>query len=182
MNAIIENDSTIVTRHPIYLAYRFMKCLLFLGLGLGICGLVLLYGETVPASVVHYLVFPTVLILVNYALVQFVLGIVRYFNLLVVIVHDHITIISSSFLLKEDIEILELSKVMKIDVECHGLLQNLLNFGALIIEQQKNDVRSLHLIPNPFAVLRIIREKTTYLSTRSAIAGNNRRSTDVKPA
>ncbi len=34
----------------------------------------------------------------------------------------------------------------------------------LIIEQQKNDVRTMRLVPDPFTVLRIIREKTNYLS------------------
>lgn len=172
MNAIIENDSTIVTRHPIYLVYMFMKGVLFLILGLGLCGLLFSYKNEVPEGLIRYFAFPAILILVNYAIIQFVLGVVKYFNLLVVIVHDHITIISSSLILKEDIEILELSKVMKIDVEMHGLIQNLLGFGALIIEQQKNDVRTLHLVPDPFAILRIIREKTTYLSSRQETAGN----------
>lgn len=88
----------------------------------------------------------------------------KYYNKLVIIVRDRIIIITSSLFLKEDIEILELSKVMKIDVECHGLLQNMLNYGALIVEQQKNDVRIMHLVSDPFTVLRIIREKTNYLS------------------
>ncbi len=59
---------------------------------------------------------------------QLVFGIIRYHNKLIIVVRDRIILISSSLILKEDIEIMELSKVMKIDVECHGLLPNILNF------------------------------------------------------
>ena len=57
---------------------------------------------------------------------------------------------------------MDLSKVVKIDVECHGLIPNMFNFGNLIIEQQKNEVRTIHFVPDPYHALRIIREKTNY--------------------
>ncbi len=126
-----------------------------------------MYKADVPADLVHYFIFPAVLILVNYAMFQLVFGIIRYHNKLIIVVRDRIILISSSLILKEDIEIMELSKVMKIDVECHGLLPNVLNFGMLIIEQHKNDVRTIRLVPDPFTVLRIIREKTNYLSANT---------------
>ncbi len=164
MNAIIENDSTIVTKHPIYLFYLLAKGVLLLGIALGIGAVFTLYRNDVPEGLVRYFVFPAVLVLANYALLQLALGIVRYYNKLLVVIRDRIVLITSSLFLQEDIEILELGKVMKIDVECHGLLPNFLNYGALIIEQQKNDVRVLHFIPDPYTVVRIIREKTNYVS------------------
>lgn len=164
MNTIIENDSTIVTRHPIYFFYMAVKGLLLGSIGLGIGIIFTVYKSDVPADLVRYFIFPAVLILINYAMFQLAFGVVKYHNKLIIVVRDRIILISSSLILKEDIEIMELSKVMKIDVECHGLLPNVLNFGMLIIEQQKNDVRTMRLVPDPFTVLRIIREKTNYLS------------------
>lgn len=167
MNAIVENDSSIVSRHPIYLFYLVGKGTVLLIAALGVGALFTFYKNEVPEDLLQYFVFPAVLALANYSILQFALGMVRYYNKLVIIVRDRIIIVTSSLFLQEDIEILELSKVMKIDVECHGLLQNMLNYGALIIEQQKNDVRIMHLVPDPFMVLRIIREKTNYLSGNS---------------
>lgn len=164
MNAIIENDSTIVTRHPIYLLYLVAKGILFLAVALGIGAVFTLYKNEVPEDLVRFFIFPAVIALANYSLLQLVLGVIRYYNKLVIIVRDRIIIVTSSLFLKEDIEIMDLSKVMKIDVECHGLLPNLLNYGILIIEQQKNDVRIMHFVPDPYTVLRIIREKTNYVS------------------
>lgn len=172
MNAIIENDATIVTRHPIYLFYLVAKGMLILIFALGIGALFTLYKNEIPSDLVRYFVFPTVLALANYSMFQFALGVVKYYNKLVIIVRDRIIIITSSLLLMEDIEIMELSKVMKIDVECHGFLANILNYGALIIEQQKNDVRIMHLVPDPYTALRIIREKTNYLSANAGGTGD----------
>lgn len=164
MNAIIENDSSIISRHPIYLVYLVGKGAILLIASIGVGALFTFYKNEVPEDLLRYFVFPAVLALANYSILQFALGMVKFYNKLVIIVRDRIIIITSSLFLQEDIEILELRKVMKIDVECHGLLQNMLNYGALIIEQQKNDVRIMHLVPDPFTVLRIIREKTDYLS------------------
>jgi hypothetical protein len=164
MNAIIENDSSIISRHPIYLVYLVGKGAILLVASIGVGALFTFYKNEVPEDLLRYFVFPAVLALANYSILQFALGMVKFYNKLVIIVRDRIIIITSSLFLQEDIEILELRKVMKIDVECHGLLQNMLNYGALIIEQQKNDVRIMHLVPDPFTVLRIIREKTDYLS------------------
>jgi hypothetical protein len=138
--------------------------MIFLVMAIGIGLIFTIYKNDIPADLIRYFVFPVVLVLANYAILQFALNVVKYYNKLVIVVRDRIIIITSSLILKEDIEILELSKVMKIDVECHGLLANVLNYGSLIIEQQKNDVRIMHLVPDPFTVLRIIREKTNYLS------------------
>jgi len=64
---------------------------------------------------------------------------------------------------REDLEIMDLAKVMKIDVECHGLLANMFGYGHIIMEQQKDEVRRIHFIPKPFKVWQILRERTSYL-------------------
>jgi hypothetical protein len=59
---------------------------------------------------------------------------------------------------------MDLGKVMKIDVEVHGLLSNLLGYGHLIMEQQKDEVRTIHFIPQPYKIWQILRENTTYIN------------------
>lgn len=59
---------------------------------------------------------------------------------------------------------MDLAKVMKIDVVCHGFFANTLGYGTLILEQQKEEVRMIHFVPKPFKVLQILRERTNYIS------------------
>jgi hypothetical protein len=59
---------------------------------------------------------------------------------------------------------MDLSKVMKIDVECHGLFANIFGYGHLVMEQQKDEVRTIHFIPKPYKVWQILRENTTYIN------------------
>jgi hypothetical protein len=165
MNAIVENDSTIVTRHWIQLLYLVAKGGLLLLVGFGMEAVFTFYKNDVPVDLVRYFVFPVVILLVNYAFLQLAFGVIRYYNKLIIIARDRIILVTSSLFLQEDIEITDLSKVIKIDVECHGFFPNLFNYGSLIIEQQtNNEIHVMHFVPDPYTVLRIIREKTNYVS------------------
>lgn len=121
--------------------------------------------DSIPSDIVHYVLFPIAFLLVNYAFVKLLLDIVKYENKLVIILRDKLIMLSSSLLFQEDLEIMDVGKIMKIDVECHGILANVFGFGNLILEQQKDEVRVLHYIPNPYKVFQIFREKTNYINT-----------------
>ncbi len=69
---------------------------------------------------------------------------------------DAIIIIHTSFLLIDDIEYMDMKGLLKVDVERHWFLANILNYGHLILEQ-RNEVRKIHYIPNPHSVYEIIK-------------------------
>lgn len=54
---------------------------------------------------------------------------------------------------------------MKIDVACHWFFANFLWYGNLIIEQQREELCTLRLIPKPYKAFDLLREKTAYLHT-----------------
>jgi hypothetical protein len=43
-------------------------------------------------------------------------------------------------------------------------MTNLLGYGNLVIEQQRDELRILHFIPKPYKALQLLREKTAYLN------------------
>lgn len=163
MDIVTENNYTIVTRHFINLLYTVSKFLFIIIIAAGLCIILIFYKETFGREMVLYVLFPAAFLLVNYGFVQLILGVIRYYNRLVVIVRDKFIIINSSLMLQEDFEIMDLSKVMKIDVRIHGIFASLLNYGDLVIEQQKDEVRVIHTIPTPYKVWETIREKTSYI-------------------
>lgn len=70
----------------------------------------------------------------------------------------------STLILREDLEIMDLTKVMKIDVEVHGIFASMFGYGHLIMEQQKDEVRVIHFMPNPYRVWQILKENTSYIN------------------
>lgn len=167
MTILAEENYTIVTRHFINLLYLVAK-FLFLIIIAGILFVSLLvYKQNLnkeTSDIISYVFFPVIFLLTNYSFIQLILGIIRYYNRLVIIVRDKFIILNSSLILQEDLEIMDLSKVMKVDVECHGLLASIFGYGHLIMEQQKDEVRTIHFIPQPYKVWQILRENTTYIN------------------
>ena len=167
MNILAEENYTIITRHFIYFLYLVAKFLFLIIIAGILFTSLLIYKEDLiknTSDIIGYVFFPVIFLLVHYGFIQLILGIIRYYNRLVIIVRDKFIIINSSLILQEDLEIMDLSKVMKIDVECHGLLSNLLGYGHLVMEQQKNEVRTIHFMPQPYKVWQILRENTTYIN------------------
>lgn len=164
MTILSQENYTIVTRHIVYLLYTVAKFFFLILIAGALYIFIAMYKSTLGEDIVSFVFFPVVFLLVNYGFIQLILGIIRFYNKLVIIVRDKFIIINSSLLFQEDLEIMDLAKVMKIDVECHGLFANILGYGHLIMEQQKDEVRMIHFIPKPFKVWQILRERTNYSS------------------
>jgi len=170
MAIFAEENYTIVTRHFINLLYLVAKFLFIIIIAGVLFTFLATYKSDLDegaSDIVNYVFFPIIFLLVNYGFLQLILGIIRYYNRLVIIVRDKFIILDSSLILREDLEIMDLGKVMKIDVEVHGLLASLLGYGHLIMEQQKDEVRTIHFIPKPYKVWQILRENTTYINQGS---------------
>jgi hypothetical protein len=145
-------------RHPIFLFYATARFLFFL-FACGIFGyFIWLYSEDIPDTVEYAIMFPIIFILANYAFFRLILAIVKYENKLLILADDKLVIVNCTLVLQDDIEVMNLYRIMKIDVERHGLLAMFLGYGNLIMEQQKNDVRRFHFIARPYDTLRILND------------------------
>ena len=165
MTIFAEENYTIVTKHSIYLLYLIVKFLFVILVTSILYTALIMYKEDLNLGIINNIFFPVILLLVNYGLVQLALGIIRYYNQLVIIVRDKFIIMDSTLMLQEDLEIMDLSKVMKIDVEVHGFFASILGYGHLIMEQQKDEVRVIHFMPKPYKIWQILRENTTYIKS-----------------
>lgn len=99
----------------------------------------------------NYILLPTLLLSVNYIFMRLILNCIDYFWRIMLIAKDGIILIHTSFILVDDIEYINVKSILKVDVERHGFIANVLNYGHIILEQ-RNDVRKVRYIPNPHAI------------------------------
>ncbi len=95
----------------------------------------------------------------NYAFISLILSFIYYYFDLVVIYKDQIVMIKCSLILRDDIEIVDAYRIMKVDGYSRWLCANIFWYWDLIIEQQKDDVRIFHFIPKPYKLLLIIKKQ-----------------------
>lgn len=101
--------------------------------------------------------------ILNYAFISYILYFIEYNNNIIIVSKDHIYIIRTSLILVDDIEVLDPYRIMRLDVVCHGLVSNILDYWNLIVEQQQDDtkewIKTFHFIPNPYKLLSLIKEQ-----------------------
>ena len=106
-----------------------------------------------------YLSFIVVFALLNYAFISLISNIIDYYNDLIILHKDRMFILKSSLILKDDMEIIDINKIQKIDGFKRWIFQNLLWYWNIVIEQQKNDVRIFHFISKPHKILTLLRSQ-----------------------
>lgn len=170
MSIINADDYTIIKKHYIILLVYIIKFVFLIFVSCLIYVFTYKFKATLWNEVVTDFMFPIIFIIFNYAFWKLMLWLIFYYNDLVIFLKDKIIVLKSSLFMQDDLEIIDISKVMKIDVHCHWLLSNLVWFWNLIIEQQRDELRILHFMPKPYMVFQILREKTTYIPVKNDIS------------
>lgn len=158
----------LVRRHYILLLILFLRS----------CGILLVVGllyvveRTITPIIadgmiqnVRYALFFFTFVLLNYAFFKFIFWLFRYYNNVIVISHDLIAVIHCSLILEDDVELIDAARIVKVDSQAHGFFANVLWYANIVIEQQRNEVRTLHFVPHPYKFLEIIenqRQKLLY--------------------
>lgn len=156
-----KDGFTIIKRHLLLFVSWYFKFIFFLLVS------ILLYIISVDKLVnlsedmiyLNYIVYFLILVFINYAFFRLILTLIDYYHNLIIIKNDQIIIIECSLLLKDDIEIIDSYRIMKIDAFSHWFFANILSYWKLVIEQQRDEVRICHFVPNPYFVLNILRKQ-----------------------
>ena len=147
----------ILTRHPILLLLVIMRFVLFIFVSILFGIIAYQYKNAISPSLIHYIILPTTFVIFNYAFLQVILNLIRFYNRIVIIEPTKITILHCSLFLMDDMEVMDMSSVLKIDVEQHGFISNLLWYGHLIFEQ-RNQIRKIHYLPKPYNIIGTLRQ------------------------
>ena len=152
------NWYTLIKRNVLLLIVKIIKSLFFIILVWAVYYFSNKYSEGLQSiEWLKYLSFIIVFTLLNYAFINLISSIVEYYNDLIILHEDQIIILKSSLVMKDDMEIIDIHKVQKIDWYKRWIIQNLLWYWNIVIEQQKDDVRTFHFISKPHQIINILK-------------------------
>ncbi len=152
----MSTDYKIYCRHGILLFFMVFK-FVFLLIPLGVLTWIFYeYQYIFSPEFSNYILLPTLLITVNYLIVQIILNIIDFYGRIMLVSHESIILSHTSLILIDDIEFLNIKSVLKVDVEKHWLLASILNYGHLILEQ-RNDIRRVHYLWDPYRIYQMIK-------------------------
>lgn len=83
--------------------------------------------------------------------------------MIIIIWPEEVIFFRSTLILRDDIEVIDLYRIMTIDSSCHWFIANVFNYWEVTIEQQQLDdnesVKKIFFIPNPYKFVWLIKEK-----------------------
>ena len=114
-----------------------------------------------------------IVLIVNLIYLIFIFDIVAYFNNIIIINDTNLVILQNWLFIRENIEIIDLNQITKLNIECQWIIPNLLWYWRLIIEQQKGENRPLFFISEPHVILNHLRKKIDKINDFNRIREDN---------
>ncbi len=158
-----EKEYVIITKHYIIAIIWIIKLIFFIFIVMFLTYFCYKYKNIIWYDIVTYFMLPIILFILNFAFFRLILWFIFYYNNFILFLKNKIIILKSSLFLIDNLEIINIAKVTKIDVKMHGILKAILKYWDIIIEQQRDEVRILRFIPNPYKALRILSETSSYI-------------------
>ncbi len=150
-------EYTIIKRHFFLLSFSIVKFIWLSTIAFILCYIASkITTDQNNFSTILYVIW---ILLLNYWFLRVVLGLIRYYNNLLIICPKQVILIKSTLLFKDEIQSLDTFKIMKLDSICDGLISNISWYGKLVIEQQNDELITLNFIPKPTEVISLITQK-----------------------
>lgn len=159
MTYFSKYDYTIIRKHWIILFFRYLKFFLFLFISVFLYFICLKLKWTIWHELLYYVFFPLIFFLINYIFIKLILWYIKFYNDLLIIHKWQLIVIKSSLFFKDNIEFIDINKVTKLDTFCTWFVSNLIWYWNLVVEQQRDEVRKFHFIPNPFKALQLLKDE-----------------------
>ena len=109
------DDCMVVRRHFFLLLFRLFKFIFFVTVSGILFFIVFRYHSVLAPIECDWPLFWIAFILLHYAFFRFISEFIRHYNRLIVLNKDSFIILNASLILKDDIEILDARKLIKID-------------------------------------------------------------------
>lgn len=155
-----EQDGNIIVRKHWGLLFLYLIKFIFILLFAVVLSFIgVFYKEALGDELVLYLILPLVLALVNYSFLKLILALIEFYNYLFIISWDQIFVINASLIMRNDIEIIDAFKIIKLDAYSRWFISNVLSYGRITIELQTKEERIFRFMPHPYKLLKHLQEQ-----------------------
>jgi len=163
-------DHIIIERHFILIFMKFVKSFIFFFFATIIYYLFFKFNNLVDSyEWLNTILFVIMFLLINYSFFKFITYIIIYFNNIIVIHKDQFFIIKSSLILRDDIENIDIYKIIKVDSFSRWFFSNVFWYWSFVIEQQKTEVRTFDYISNPHRLLKLFEQQREKYKTKKYV-------------
>jgi len=170
MAIIATTHHTIMQKHRILYIFKLVKFLFLLCVLIFLGWLAFHYKEEIYEShpaIMSFIIVPVLFFSLNYIFIKLILETIIYFHDLVIFYKDKIVIIKNSLFIQSDLEIIDVYRIMKLNVLCHGFIANLIGYGNIRIEQSNDDVKIIHFVPHPEKLVELLEiRRSTIIAER----------------
>lgn len=138
--------------------FRYLKFSFYLIIAFVFYFIAVKFWSALWYELTHYIILPLSFITVNYAFIKLILYYIWFYNNLLIFHEDKIIVIKSTLLDTDNVEIIDLHKITKIDAFSDGILANILWYWTLVIEQQRDKVREFWYVPKPHKAIWLLND------------------------
>lgn len=153
-----KNGYILVRRHWIIMFFNYLHFLFFVWLSFLLYILAIKFQENLWHDFIKYIFFPLIFIILNYAFLKLIFEIIRYFNNLIILDKENLIVIKTSIIDTDNVEIIDLEKITKIDTSIVWVFPNILAYWDLILEQNRARTRTFNHIYKPYKIATYIRD------------------------
>lgn len=150
---------TIIKKHYILTFAYMLKFVCLIVFSLFLLSFSLEYRIMIWEDVTRYVFFPIIFLMFNYSFSKLILGFIEYYHYLFIIKDDQIFIINCSLILRDDIEVIDSFKIIKIDSFSRWFFSNIIWYWTIVIELQSRETRSFRFMPNPYRLIKLLEEQ-----------------------
>lgn len=150
---------TIIKKHYILTFAYMLKFVCLIVFSLFLLSFSLEYRSLIWEDVTRYVFFPIIFLMFNYSFSKLILGFIEYYHYLFIIKDDQIFIINCSLILRDDIEVIDSFKIIKIDSFSRWFFSNIIWYWTITIELQSRETRSFRFMPNPYRLIKLLEDQ-----------------------
>ena len=163
-----RNGYTLMRRHWIILFFNYLSFTFLLIVSALLYYISIKYQVYLWYDLIMFIIFPVIFLIINYAFLKLLLKYINYYNNLIILKDSNVIVIKTSLLDTDNIEIIDLNKITKIDTLMEWIVANILSYGNLVLEQYKDRTRIFHHIYKPYRAANFIKESKSKLLEKNS--------------
>lgn len=153
-----KNGYILVKRHWIVMLFNYLEFIFFNSTAFFLYYICIKFQKNMTYELINYVFFPVIFLLINFAFFKLAFELIRYFNNLIILNKNNLIVIKTSLIDTDNVEIIDIHKITKIDTSIKWIFSNIFSYGDLILEQNRARTRIFNHIYKPYRIATYLRD------------------------